>query len=119
MSWLNVAGGAATRLWRWMRRDKPDRDLLVVRKGLSPAFYFFCKMFAQERGLEMVLDRRRDERRRRQRPTASIDRRAQERRGAESNALEKDDFCVVKGQRTSPSDEPPHGRPKSRRSDHY
>lgn len=89
------AGGFVGRIWRWLRRERPAPDLLVVRKGLSPAYYFFCKMFAQERGLTMVLDRRRESRRRRQRATPTIDRRAEDRRRPESS-LDKDDFVVVK-----------------------
>jgi hypothetical protein len=101
------AGGFLGRIWRWLRRERPARDLLVVRKGLSPAYYFFCKMFAQERGLVMVLDRRRESRRRRQRPTASIDRRAEDRRKPEST-LDKDDFVVVKA--AGPATAKPKGR---------
>jgi hypothetical protein len=99
MTWLEGAGGLVGRIWRWLRRERPARDLLIVRKGLSPAYYFFCKMFAQERGLDMVLDRRREPRRRKQRPTPTIDRRAADRRNPESN-LDKDDFCVVKETKT-------------------
>jgi hypothetical protein len=91
------AGGFFLRVWRWLRRERPARDLLIVRKGLSPAYYFFCKMFAQERGLTMVLDRRRESRRRRQRPTPSIDRRSEDRRKPES-ILDKDEFVVVKAE---------------------
>jgi hypothetical protein len=83
MTWLEGAGGLVGRTWRWLRRERPAPDLLIVRKGLSPAYYFFCKMFAQERGLEMMLDRRR----------------AEDRRKPESN-LDKDDFCVVKETKT-------------------
>lgn len=68
MAWLVRAGGVLGRRWGRLLRKPPDRDLLVVRKGMSLAYYFFCKMFAQERGLAMVLDRRRQSRRRRQRP---------------------------------------------------
>ena len=94
MRWLGGAAALIGRIWRWLRRERPARDLLVVRKGLSPAYYFFCKMFAQERGLVMVLDRRRESRRRRQRPTPSIDRRAEDRRKPEST-LDEVDFVVV------------------------
>ena len=96
MTWPKIAGGAVGAWWRWVRRETPNRDLLIVRKGLRPEFYFFCNMFARERGLMMVLDRRRTDRRRRQRPTASIDRRSHERRGLETNALDRDDFCIVR-----------------------
>ena len=52
----------------------------------------------------MVLDRRRESRRRRQRATPTIDRRASDRRHSESQ-LDKDDFCVVKGQRAEPREQ--------------
>jgi hypothetical protein len=71
-------------------------DLLVVRPGMSPAFHFFCQIYANERGLKVVSDRRAKDRRRRQRAVASTDRRRNDRRQSESGI----DFWVVKGTRT-------------------
>jgi hypothetical protein len=33
-------------------------DLLVVRRGMSPAFYFYCQIIAAQQGLLVVEDRR-------------------------------------------------------------
>lgn len=90
-------------LRRLFNRRKPadeaeSHDLLVVRRGMSPAFYFFCTLFAKERGLVVVEDRRRKERRRRQRPTPATERRQYaERRSGSRNV--KEDFWVVPGSR--------------------
>ena len=78
--------------------EAENHDLLVVRRGMSPAFYFFCSMFAKERGLAVVEDRRKKDRRRRQRPTPSTDRRTYAERRAASRQT-KEDFWVVRGTR--------------------
>ena len=83
-------------LRRLFNRREPAEDsesyaLLVVRRGMSPAFHFFCSIFAKERGLVVVDDRRMTTRRRRQHPTPTTDRRHyQERR-----AISRLDFWVV------------------------
>ena len=41
----------------------PDADLLVARQGMSPAFHFYCRIIAAERGLLVVDDRRSQKRR--------------------------------------------------------
>src|SRR5437763_15807957 len=56
MTFSSGAGGLLGRFWRWARRHPSKADLLVVRKGLSPAYYFFCNTFEQELGLQIVLD---------------------------------------------------------------
>lgn len=83
-----------------------DQDLLIVRRGLSPAFYFFCQTFAREHGLIVVPDRRAKDRRRRQKACASIERRSDDRRRPNSNELEKNEFLVVRGKRSLPRLEP-------------
>jgi hypothetical protein len=102
MRWLSSARGAFRHiLTRGKRRTGSDtvaRDLMIVRRGLSPAFYFFCRLFAKENGLTVVPDRREGDRRHRQRPTPTIDRRRFDRRLAE-NRLVKEDFLIVRDPR--------------------
>ena len=99
MTWLTSASGAVR---GFFSRGNPaagpesaDTDLMIVRAGLSPAFYFFCQVFAKERRLKLVPDRRMGDRRHRQRPEAGTDRRQSDRRMAGS-IWTKEDFVVVR-----------------------
>ena len=102
MNWLTSANGVLAHILRNRKPvdipPTPEPELLIVRGGLSPAFYFFCDVFARERGLRLVPDRREKERRRHQRATASIDRRQDARRQRFSQWL-KEDFIVVRNPR--------------------
>jgi hypothetical protein len=104
MGWLTSANGVLAHILRNRKSadplPTPEPDLLIVRRGLSPAFYFFCDVFARERGLQLVPDRRAKERRRHQRATASIDRRQHDRRQLFSQ-WSKEDFIVVRDPRRS------------------
>jgi hypothetical protein len=90
--------GFVSRLFRRSKRTEEQagtgRDLLIVRGGLSPAFYFFCEAFAKEQGLAVVPDRRAEERRH-HRQTSPAERRTNERRGAAPKMWEQGDFVVV------------------------
>lgn len=106
MGWLNSASGAFRHILRSRKRRKgaeaaATRDLMIVRRGMSPAFYFFCRLFASENSLHVVPDRRAADRRRRQRATPSIDRRRFDRRMAENQWM-KEDFLVVRDPRKGP-----------------
>jgi len=103
MGWLNSASGAFRHILKSRKRRKgadaaASYDLMIVRSGMSPAFYFFCRLFANEHGLHVVPDRRAVDRRHRQRATPSIDRRRFDRRTAE-NQWVKEDFLVVRDPR--------------------
>jgi len=104
MGWLTSASGAFRHILKRRKRRKgadaaATRDLMIVRRGMSPAFYFFCRLFANENGLHVVPDRRAADRRLRQRAAASIDRRRFDRRKAESQWM-KEDFLVVRDPRS-------------------
>lgn len=85
MTWLTSTATAVRNVFK--KEEARDRahestpsGLLIVKRGLSPAYYFFCGVFAKERGLEVVPDRRVNERRRWQRELPPGDRRANDRR---------------------------------------
>jgi len=40
-----------------------ETKTLVVRRGLSSSYYFYLSVFAQENGIELIVDRRLAERR--------------------------------------------------------
>lgn len=84
MNWFTSATGAVRNIFKEETRDRANEStpagLLIVKRGLSPAYYFFCGVFAKERGLEVVPDRRVAERRRWQRDTPPTDRRSIDRR---------------------------------------
>jgi hypothetical protein len=109
VGWLTSAGGALRHIFRNRKRERespdPTRDLMIVRRGLSSAFYFFCHVFAKEHGLVVVPDRRLNDRRRRQRATPTIDRRAGDRRG-EPVKWPQEEFIIVRDPRRTPRTPP-------------
>jgi hypothetical protein len=111
MDWLSSAGGTFREILdrRKQASDSGDAaaDLMIVRRGMSPAYYFFCRLFAQENGLKVMPDRRAADRRRRQRPTASIDRRRLDRRKADNHFV-RQDFLIVRHSRSTAGTEPRH-----------
>ena len=106
MGWFSRASGVLRSFGNRKRVEgapAPEQDLMIVRRGLSPAFYFFCNVFAKEHDMKLVPDRRVNERRRWQRATPPSDRRQNDRR---SNAAPwpKEDFIIVRDpRRTTPS----------------
>jgi hypothetical protein len=107
MGWLNPVG-VFRQIFRKResanREPRPQPDLMIVRRGLSPSYYFFCRVFAKERNLAVVPDRRMRDRRRHQRATPTIDRRAQDRRGDPVN-WPVEDFIVVRDPGRTPAPE--------------
>ena len=108
MGWLSRAGGVLSIFGNRQRAEiapAPEQDLMIVRRGLSPAFYFFCNIFATERGMKLVPDRRVKERRRWQRAAPASDRRRNDRR---SNAAPwpKEDFIIVRDRSRTPGSKP-------------
>jgi len=99
MTWLTSAGGVVRNFFirgqSPVSRDSANADLMIVRAGLSPAFYFFCQVFAKERRLQFVSDRRVNDRRHAQRPEPGLDRRQLDRRMAENSGFQED-FRVVR-----------------------
>ena len=108
MGWLTSTGGVFRHIFRRRERakrePKPKPDLMIVRRGLSDAFYFYCHVFAKEHNLAVVPDRRVHERRRRQRATPTIDRRAHDRRG-DPVKWPSEDFIIVRDPRRTPRPE--------------
>jgi hypothetical protein len=53
----------------WLKRTEPPEKsapkMAIVRRDLSPEYYFFLEIFAKQNGVEVILDRRADERRKR------------------------------------------------------
>lgn len=78
----------------WSKAN-PAMESLIVRRSLSPAYYFFLQTFAQANRLGVVVDRRLEERRQETRRTFGERRRA-ERRGAEPLSWQQGDFIVVR-----------------------
>ena len=71
----------------------PSQGVLIVRRGLSEQYYAYMRMFAVSRGLELIIDRRRQERRR----TAHLpseERRRGERRGPLPDSWDRADFIA-------------------------
>jgi hypothetical protein len=108
MGWFTSTGSAFRQIFRKRERvtpePKPKPDLMIVRRGLSDAFYFYCHVFAKEHNLAVVPDRRVRDRRRRQRSTPTIDRRAQDRRG-EPVRWPLEEFIIVRDPRRTPRPE--------------
>lgn len=71
------------------------REVLIVRRGLPEEYYRFLRIFAIERGVDVIVDRRGSERRRAAAPVAD-DRRRQERRGPPPRTWESADYIVVR-----------------------
>lgn len=103
--WFASASGILRHLFRRKRPEqpleKPNPDLMIVRRGLSDAFYFYCHVFAKEHGLKVIPDRRTHERRRWQRATPTIDRRQIDRRAGQTK-WSADDFIIVPDPRKAP-----------------
>lgn len=81
-----------------MERPESSEGLsntLVVRRGLSPDFYFFLQIFAKQRGTYMVLDRRVGDRRRLPRDIGT-ERRRNDRRGAVPSTWSEGNFVCVR-----------------------
>ncbi len=68
---------------------------LIVRRELSPAYYFFLQTFADTNRLAVVIDRRVGDRRRQPR-RAFAERRRVDRRGAIPLSWSQGDFIVVR-----------------------
>lgn len=103
MGWFSSASGVVRDILGHEKR-KPGNDniasgLLIVRRGFSPAYYFFCDVFAKEHGLRVVPDRRANERRHWQRDTPEDKRRNQDRR---NTRWPKEDFVVVRDPKPTP-----------------
>ena len=77
------------------RHRKTGADALIVRRGLSPDYYFFAEIFAEQNSLEVVLDRRVDDERRRRSGEVSAERRCNDRRGALPATWDEGDIVVA------------------------
>ncbi len=70
-------------------------DVIIVRRGLPDDYYRFLRIFAPERGLEIIVDRRHVERRH-QAASVIEERRRQDRRGTAPQSWDRADFVVVR-----------------------
>lgn len=77
---------------------RTGRDSMIVRSGLSPAYYGFLQVFAKANRLELVVDRRVGQRRRRFGRSGS-ERRLEDRRGEKPATWDEGNFVVVQGLR--------------------
>lgn len=71
------------------------KDILILRRGLSDQYYAALRIFAETHGLEIVVDRRRGERRLGLQPVPG-DRRRDGRRGPVPGTWELADFVACK-----------------------
>lgn len=104
MNWLTSATTAVRNVLKKdeavdRKHESTPSGLLIVKRGLSPAYYFFCGVFAKERGLEVVPDRRVNERRRWQRELPPDDRRSNDRR---RESWPNNEFTVVSAPQDTP-----------------
>ena len=68
--------------------------MLIVRRGLSHSYMAFLRVYARNRGLEVTIDRRAEERRHRQTDILP-DRRRGERRGPPPPTWQHADFIAI------------------------
>ena len=68
--------------------------MLIVRRGLSHSYMAFLRVYARNRGLEVTIDRRAEERRRRETDILP-DRRRGERRGPVPRTWDQADFVAI------------------------
>ena len=78
-----------------------EQGVMILRRGFSPAFYFFCQVFAKEHDLEVLTDRRMSNGRRRLDNSTTADRRYADRR-ADSQWPKQQDFSVVRNRERAP-----------------
>lgn len=78
-------------------------DTMIVRRGLSEGYHFFLRLFATARGLQIIEDRRCQDRRQASQH-ASEERRRQEQRGSLANTWELADFVVLRRPKSEEDD---------------
>lgn len=71
------------------------RNVLIVKRGLSPEYYAFCEILATANAAEVLLDRRSEERRW-QPPYTGQDRRHADRRKLEPLAWTNSNFVLTR-----------------------
>ena len=76
-------------------RKRGEIERLIVRRALSPAYYFFLQSFASANRIQLVIDRRVAERRR-QTHRGFGERRQFDRRGSIPVSWAQGDFIVVR-----------------------
>jgi hypothetical protein len=84
-----------------MSTNRSPLQQLIVRRSLSPAYYFFLQTFAESSRIELIVDRRLTERRQ-IRHRRFGDRRRTERRGAIPATWSQGDFVVVRAESLNP-----------------
>jgi hypothetical protein len=100
MGWLSNRSSMVARLLHLGPREKTHQDnnqapagLAIVRRGLSRDYYFFVDIFATQNRLQVIVDRRVTDRRRRP-EDVSRDRRSTDRRGALPKTWHQADIVV-------------------------
>jgi hypothetical protein len=73
----------------------PGRAIMVVRRNMTAAYYFFLEKFAKANSIELVQDRRLGDRREGSQPIPS-ERRNSERRGPLPATWEQGDFVLIR-----------------------
>jgi hypothetical protein len=83
----------------WRRADPigPAREVLIVRRGMSPAYYFCLQKFAVANEVDLVQDRRLDTRRRSRRRVPE-ERRNDDRRAPPPSTWAQGDVVVIRPQ---------------------
>ena len=87
------------RLFRPRRRPDPRfsavREVLIVRRGMSPEYYFYLQKFAAANNVELIQDRRLDDRRHRALGIEE-DRRSDDRRTPPPATWSRGDVIVIR-----------------------
>jgi hypothetical protein len=95
MSWLHTL---VDRLFPAAPKTARNRNVLIVRRGLSAEYYAFCEILAKTNAAEVLLDRRCQQRRRRWRwqPLYVVqNRRHADRRAPVPSTWTKSNFILV------------------------
>lgn len=99
---------SAAQYLRWAPASKPapveaknnPKETVVVRRGLSENYYFFLNVFARHNDVEMIIDRRTDERRRLPREVPRDQRQSDRRGDWKAPWISRDDFFVARDKKS-------------------
>lgn len=101
-----VVGRLFGRSKRTEQQDEAGSEVLIVRRDMSPQYYFFFEIFAKQNRLNVVVDRRVDERR--SRPGhVFAERRASDRRGPPPPTWDEGDIVIPHDRQVEAPMKPP------------
>lgn len=119
MGWMLTSKRVVGRLFGRSKRTEPQgeaaSEVLIVRRDMSPQYYFFFEIFAKQNRLNVVVDRRVDERR--SRPGhVFAERRSSDRRGPPPPTWDEGDIVIPHDRQVEAPMKPPLalGSPRQR-----